>query len=96
MALHPAVAQQIEEIRQDRIHGASWLSRQAIGLMNLAVEKSEAENVFIDPRRGLPHQLVCGRGLSGSSGGAGLMRSPTSACLWESLSRLDRKADIPG
>jgi len=45
MALNPEVAKQIEEIRQDRIHGASWLSRQAIGVMNLTVEKSEAKNV---------------------------------------------------
>ncbi len=45
MSLNPEVAKQIEEIRQDRIHGASWLSRQAIGVMNLAIEKSEAKNV---------------------------------------------------
>ena len=45
MTLNSEVAQRIEEIRRDRIHGASWLSRQAIGVMNLAVEKSEARNV---------------------------------------------------
>jgi translation initiation factor eIF-2B subunit delta len=45
MPLNPEIAKQIEEIRQDRIHGASWLSRQAISVMNLAIEKSEAENV---------------------------------------------------
>jgi translation initiation factor 2B subunit (eIF-2B alpha/beta/delta family) len=45
MALNPKVAKQIEEIHQDRIHGASWLSRQAIGVMNLTIEKSEAKNV---------------------------------------------------
>jgi len=42
MFLNPEVAEQIEKIRQDRIHGASWLSRQAIGVLNLVAEKSEA------------------------------------------------------
>ena len=42
MDLNPEVAKQIEEIRQDRIHGASWLSKQAIGVLNLAAKKSEA------------------------------------------------------
>ena len=45
MALNPEVAKQIKEIRQGRVHGASWLSRQAIGIMNLAVEKSAAKDV---------------------------------------------------
>ena len=45
MALNPEIATQIEEIRQDRIHGASWLSRQAVGVISLASEKSEARNV---------------------------------------------------
>ncbi len=43
--MNPEVAKQIEEICQDRTHGASWLSRQAIDMMNLTVEKSEAKNV---------------------------------------------------
>jgi len=45
MALNPEVAKQIEEIHQDRIHGASWLSRQAVSVISLASEKSEAKNV---------------------------------------------------
>ncbi len=45
MTLNPEVAEQIEEIRQDRTHGASWLSRQAIGVLNLAVKKSESKKV---------------------------------------------------
>jgi translation initiation factor 2B subunit (eIF-2B alpha/beta/delta family) len=59
MPLNPEVARQIEEIRQDRVHGASWLSRQAIGVMNLAVEESEARNVadFLEELK------VVGRGL---------------------------------
>lgn len=45
MALNPEIIRQIEEIRQDKIHGASWLSRQAIGVLNLAVKKSEAKEL---------------------------------------------------
>ncbi len=45
MDLNSEVAKQIEEICQDRTHGASWLSRQAIGIINLAVEKSAAKDV---------------------------------------------------
>jgi ribose 1,5-bisphosphate isomerase len=60
MALSPAVAQQIEEIRQDRIHGASWLSRQAIGVMNLAIKKSEAKNKadFIEELKAVARGLM--------------------------------------
>jgi ribose 1,5-bisphosphate isomerase len=60
MALNPEVAKQIEEIRQDRIHGASWLSRQAIGVMRLAVEKSEAKNVadFLEELKAVGRELM--------------------------------------
>lgn len=40
--LSPEITGQIDEIRQDKIHGASWLSRQALKVINLAVERSEA------------------------------------------------------
>lgn len=60
MAFHPEVSKQIKEIRQDKIHGASWISRQAIGIMNLAVEKSEAKNVadFLDELRAVGSELI--------------------------------------
>jgi len=60
MALNPEVAIQIEEIRQDRIHGASWLSRQAISIMNLAAEKSEAKDVadFLEELRLVGRELM--------------------------------------
>jgi len=58
--LNPEVAKQIKEIRQDRIHGASWLSRQAIGVMELAVEKSKARNVadFLQELKAVARELM--------------------------------------
>ena len=48
--MNPEVCRKIEGIAQDRTHGAGWLSREAIGVMKLATEKSEAETVaqFLD------------------------------------------------
>lgn len=43
--MDPAVVEGIDRIRKDRAHGAAWLSRQAMGVMKLAAEKSEAEGV---------------------------------------------------
>jgi len=37
-----AVTKRIEEIRNDRQHGAGWLSREALSVVKLAVERSEA------------------------------------------------------
>jgi len=76
MALNPEVAKQIQEIRQDRIHGASWLSRQAIGVMRLAVEKSEASNVadFLEELKAV------GRGL--------MEASPSMASITNCVSHL--------
>jgi len=42
--MDPAIVEGIERIRKDRAHGAAWVSQQAIGVMKLAAEKSEAEN----------------------------------------------------
>jgi translation initiation factor 2B subunit (eIF-2B alpha/beta/delta family) len=86
MALSPVVTQQIEEIRQDKIHGASWLSRQAIGVMNLAIEKSEAKNKadFLEELKAV---------------GKGLMEaSPSMASITNCVSRfvyqVSRKSEI--
>jgi len=43
IALNQEIARHIEEIGQDKIHGASWLSRQALKVMGLAIETSEAK-----------------------------------------------------
>ena len=48
--MNPKVIERIDKIRNDRLHGAGWLSRQAISTLNLAVSESQAETVadFID------------------------------------------------
>jgi translation initiation factor 2B subunit (eIF-2B alpha/beta/delta family) len=42
LAFDPEVAQLLEEIRQDKVHSASWLSIRAIGALRLAAGKSNA------------------------------------------------------
>lgn len=59
MAINPEVARRIEEIEQDKIHGASWLSRQALDVMSLAIERSEAREVaqFLEEMKGVGRKL---------------------------------------
>lgn len=48
--MNPKVIERIDEIRNDRLHGAGWLSRQAISTLKLAVSESQADTAasFID------------------------------------------------
>lgn len=43
--MDPAVAEGIDLIRNDRAHGAAWLSRKAIGVLKLVAERSKAGGV---------------------------------------------------
>jgi ribose 1,5-bisphosphate isomerase len=40
--MNPEIADKIEAIRVDRVHGASWLSREALAVLKLAAETSQA------------------------------------------------------
>ncbi len=40
--MNPEIADKIEAIRVDRVHGASWLSREALAVLKLAAERSQA------------------------------------------------------
>jgi len=40
--MNPEIADKIDAIRLDRIHGASWLSREALAVLKLAAERSQA------------------------------------------------------
>ena len=42
--MNSKVVVKINEIKSDEIHGAGWLSRQAINAMNLAIEESQVDN----------------------------------------------------
>jgi translation initiation factor eIF-2B subunit delta len=43
--LNTPVANRIEAIQRDRLHGAGWLSREAVAVMKLAAQTSEAERI---------------------------------------------------
>lgn len=76
MTLNSEIAEQIKEIGQDKIHGASWLSRRALGVMNLAIEKSEAKKVaiFLEELKEVGRELGEGK--------------PSMASITNSVSRL--------
>jgi ribose 1,5-bisphosphate isomerase len=40
--MNPEIADKIDAIRLDRVHGASWLSREALAVLKLAAETSQA------------------------------------------------------
>ena len=40
--MNPEIADKIEAVRLDRVHGASWLSREALAVLKLAAETSQA------------------------------------------------------
>jgi translation initiation factor 2B subunit (eIF-2B alpha/beta/delta family) len=54
------VAGKIDSIKNDRIHGASWLSMEAIDTINFAAEKSEAKNVtdFLGELKTISGELI--------------------------------------
>ncbi|MBI2909527.1 MAG: hypothetical protein HYX92_17920 [Chloroflexi bacterium] len=43
--MHPEIASQIDAIKQDRTHGAGWLSRRAIAALAFAAAGSQAKSV---------------------------------------------------
>ena len=45
MKISPEVLGLIDEIRHDRIHGASELARQAVNVLKTAAERSQADSV---------------------------------------------------
>jgi len=90
MVLNPEVAKQIEEIRQDRTHGASWLSRQAIGIMNLAVEKSEAKDVADS----LEELRVVGREPMNSRPSMALITNRVSCFIYEVSQKSEVEKDL--
>ncbi len=53
------VTQGIEQIRQDRKHGAGWLSRRALKVMSLTIEGSKSEDIaqFLEEIRTVGNEL---------------------------------------
>jgi len=61
--MNPKVAKRIHELRTDRLHGAGWLSRQAITTLVLAVNESQAHTVteFADEMSAVAAELTKAR-----------------------------------
>ncbi len=60
MAFDPEVAQLLEEICQDKVHSASWLSIRAIGALRLAAGKSKASTAadFLNEVKAVARELA--------------------------------------
>jgi translation initiation factor 2B subunit (eIF-2B alpha/beta/delta family) len=60
LAFDPEVAQLLEEIRQDKMHSASWLSLRAIGALRLAAGKSNARTAadFLNDVKAVARELA--------------------------------------
>jgi translation initiation factor 2B subunit (eIF-2B alpha/beta/delta family) len=60
LAFDTEVAQLVEEIRQDRVHSASWLSLRAIGALRLAAGKSGVRTAtdFLNEMKDVARELA--------------------------------------
>jgi len=58
--MHPEVTNQIQELREDRTHGASWLARQALGAAMLTARTSEARTVarLLEELKAVTRELI--------------------------------------
>jgi translation initiation factor 2B subunit (eIF-2B alpha/beta/delta family) len=61
--LDTKVIEKINKLKSDRVHGAGWLSRQAISILNLALDKSQAHTIaeFIEEIQMVASELVKAR-----------------------------------
>ncbi len=61
--ISPEIISLIDEIRNDRIHGASQLARQAVNVLKIAAERSQAEGVdqFLLELKGVGERLMSAR-----------------------------------
>ena len=57
------VTEKINKLKSDRVHGAGWLSRQAIGILNLALDRSQANTIaeFIEETQNIASELIKAR-----------------------------------
>ena len=57
------VIEKINKLKSDRLHGAGWLSRQAISILNLALDKSQAHTIaeFMEEIQTVASELVKAR-----------------------------------
>ena len=61
--MNTKVIEKINKLKNDRIHGAGWLARQAISILNLAINESQARTVaeFVEEIQTVAAELVKAR-----------------------------------
>jgi len=57
------IIEKLNKLKNDRVHGAGWLSRQAISTLNLAINESQARTVadFVEEIRTVAAELIKAR-----------------------------------
>lgn len=60
MTITPGILSLIDQIKNDRIHGASELARQAAGVLKTAAERSQARDIdgFLKEQRVVGEKLM--------------------------------------
>jgi len=61
--LDTKVIEKINKLKSDRLHGAGWLSRQAVSILNLALDRSRANTIaeFIEETQNVASELIKAR-----------------------------------
>jgi len=61
--LNTKVIDKINKLKNDRVHGAGWLARQAVSILNLAINESQAQTVaeFVEEIQTVAAELVKAR-----------------------------------
>lgn len=91
MALNPEITRQIDDIRHDSLHGASWLSRRAMTVIGLAIVKSEADTVSLF----LEDLKETGRGLVESKPSMASVANCVSRLIYEIYRESGGEKDLP-
>ncbi len=61
--MNSKIIEKLNKLKNDRVHGAGWLSRQAISTLNLAINESQARTVadFVEEIRTVAAELIKAR-----------------------------------
>lgn len=61
--VNPRIANRVKAIKEDKVHGATWLSEEAVSILAQAVQESQAENLpdFITELKEITKALVQAR-----------------------------------
>jgi len=63
ISVNSKIIEKLNKLKNDRVHGAGWLSRQAISTLNLAINESQARTVadFVEEIRTVAAELIKAR-----------------------------------